>query len=81
MGPPYGKLPILFPWRWKFLWEWYGNGMGKRSHYWGSLKIPLACYVVFCVAFGGLDLDLCFEPTETQRNFAGLWAQRNVYIP
>ena len=29
-------LPYLYG----FLWEWYGNSMGKGSHYWGSLKIP-----------------------------------------
>ena len=40
-GPPYGKLPIQFPYLQGFLWGWYGNSMGKGSHYWGSLKIPL----------------------------------------
>ena len=29
MGPPYGKLPIPFPYLWGFLWEWYGNSMGS----------------------------------------------------
>ena len=36
--PNTGKLPILFPYLWRFIWEWYGNTMGKGSQYWGSLK-------------------------------------------
>ena len=43
MGPPYGKLPILFPYFQGFLWEWYGKSMsmGNGFYYCGSLKIPL----------------------------------------
>ena len=35
-GPPYGKLPMLFPYLQGFLWGWYGNSMGKRSHVLGG---------------------------------------------
>ena len=40
MGPPYGKLPILFPYHSHI---WHGNSMGYNGVPcpWGSLQIPL----------------------------------------
>ena len=49
MGPLYGKRDPYYsiyshtmnPYLYGLLWEWYGNRMGKGSHYWGSLEKPL----------------------------------------
>ena len=47
MGPPYGKLPILFPYHYHIFRDSYGNGMGvvwEAYHTWRI--IPVSKYIV-----------------------------------
>ena len=57
MGPPYGKFPILFPYLWGFLWEWYGNSMGP-AYYKG---VPLLGVPENPIDTGFVDLEVTMQ--------------------
>ena len=48
LGPPFGKLPILFPYLWGFIWEWYGNSMERGPNIGGPWKFH---WLVKCIIF------------------------------
>ena len=58
MGPPYGKLPILFPYHSHIFRDSYGSGMGMVwvRDPWGSLKIPWS-WSFPRICFGGTNRD------------------------